>query len=231
MDRRKWDSVERVLDLHGVHPIVAVIPNNQDPKLKSQEPDPEFWQRVRAWAAKGWSVAMHGHTHVMHSTVNALLLPFYKRSEFAGLSLAAQAEKIRTAWQLFLTQRVEPTIWVAPAHSFDLLTLEAIRNETRIRVVSDGIAFNTFFEHGFHWIPQQLWGFTARSFGLWTICLHPNTMDDAGIAALDDAIGGRFRDHVICVKDVKLTGRRKHTFDRLYSKYFWWRWKRALRTA
>lgn len=226
MDRGKWDRVEQILDRHGVKPIVAVIPDNRDPLLMFEARDPVFWDKVQSWAGKGWSVAMHGYTHVMHETQSELLLPFYRRSEFAGLELQAQADKVCAGWQLFLARGIEPRIWVAPAHCFDLTTLLAVRRETSIRVISDGIAFDSFYEHEFHWIPQQLWGLTERRAGLWTVCLHPNTMNDAAFTSLDAALG-QFRGRLICVQDVSLRRRRKSVLDRLYGSYFWWRRRRA----
>jgi len=231
MDRGRWDLVEQVLDKHGVMPIVAVIPDNHDRSLMLAGRDVTFWDKVRGWVRKDWSVAMHGYTHVMHPTEAKLVLPFYKRSEFAGLELEAQAGKIRAAWTLFLAQGIEPKIWVAPAHCFDLLTLLALRRETSIRVISDGIAWETYFEHDFHWIPQQMWGLAERASGLWTVCLHPNTMTDAAIHALDKALGGSFHDRLTCFNDVQLSKRNKSALGRLYSIYFWWRWRRTARAS
>jgi predicted deacetylase len=231
MEGRKWDLVEQVLDRHGVKPIVAVIPDNQDRSLVYAERDADFWGKVHRWVRKDWAVAMHGCTHVMHPTQSELLLPFYRRSEFAGLDLEAQAQKLRTAWGLFLAQGIEPRIWVAPAHCFDLTTLQALRRETPIRVISDGIAWDAFYEHHFHWIPQQLWNLAERRSGLWTVCLHPNTMNDAQIADLDSALGGRFRGRLIRVEDVDLRQRKKSLLGRLYSRYFWLRRKHALHAA
>jgi predicted deacetylase len=231
MYRRNWDLVEQVLDAHGVKPIVAVIPDNSDPSLMLEAKNTAFWDRVRAWKKKDWAVALHGHTHLMHPTTDKLVLPFYKRSEFAGLTLEVQSEKIRAAWSVFTTEGVEPTIWVAPAHSFDLLTLQAVRRETSIRVISDGIAWDTYYEHDFHWIPQQLWSLTERRSGLWTVCLHPNTMTDAAIAALDSALDGSFRGRMTCVNDVELRNRKKTALSRFYHIYFWWRWKNAVQAS
>lgn len=223
MDRARWGRIERVLDAHAVKPIVAVVPDNQDPKLTVEPSDPSFWEQVRRWATKSWSIAMHGYTHLMHPTQAKLILPFYRRSEFAGLTLDEQAARIRASWRLFLAQGVEPRVWVAPAHSFDVLTLEALRRETAIRIVSDGIAWNAYSEHDFHWLPQQLWNFSERASGLWTVCLHPNTMDDSAITALDQALQGRYHGRVIGVDDVRLPQHGKTTLDRLYNAYFWWR--------
>lgn len=231
MDRCRWDLVEEVLDKHGLKPIVAVIPDNHDRSLMFEARDATFWDKVRGWARKDWSVAMHGYTHIMHPTQSKLVLPFYKRSEFAGLELEAQAEKIRAAWKIFLAQGVEPKIWVAPGHCFDLLTLQAVRRETSIRVISDGIAWNSYFEHDFHWIPQQIWGLTERRSGLWTVCLHPNKMNDAAIGALDSALGGKYRGRLTRFDEVKMTKQGKSALSRLYSSYFWWRWSRARQAA
>ncbi len=226
MDHPRWARVEQVLDRHQVKPIVAVVADNQDRALAIGERDPGFWDRVRGWVAKGWTVGMHGYTHVMHPTQRRLLVPFYARSEFAGLSLSEQSAKIRSAWQVFMRQRVVPEVWVAPAHSFDAVTLQALHAETSIRVVSDGIAWDTYFEHGFHWIPQQMWAFAERKTGLWTVCLHPNAMTEAAIAALGDSVLPRFRDRLGSVAQVRLHGRRKSLRGRLYHHYFWWRWRR-----
>jgi len=230
MHRRRWSMVEQVLDAHRVQPIVAVIPDNRDPQLCFDPPDAAFWERVRAWAGKGWTVGMHGYTHLMHTTQAPPMLPFYRRSEFAGLAFEEQAAKIRASWQLFLANGVEPRIWVAPAHSFDLVTLQALQRETPLRVISDGVAWDTYQEHGFNWIPQQLWSLAERPSGLWTVCLHPNNMDDAAVAALDRALA-RFRARISCVRELVLQQGGKTPIGRLYHAYFWWRWRRAARAA
>jgi predicted deacetylase len=227
MNRQNWALVERALDQAGVKPIVAVVPDNHDPALVFDEEDIAFWDKVREWQTKGWTVAMHGHTHVMHPTDHKLLVPYYKRSEFAGLSAEAQRAKIRAAWQLFLAQGIVPEVWVGPAHSFDLLTLRAIREETSIRVVSDGIAWNTFYEHDFHWIPQQLWALADRRSGLWTVCLHPNQMDERAIGSFAKALEAEFRGRLTCFKEVTLSTRPKSLVGRLYHEYFWWRWRNS----
>ena len=231
MQRRSWRLIEQVLDKHDVKPIVAVIPDNRDPKLMFEARDSAFWGGVRAWASKAWTIAMHGYSHVMHATRAPLVLPFYQRSEFAGLTLEEQAARVRAAWNLFQAEGLEPSVWIAPAHSFDLVTLQAVRRETPIRLISDGIAWDSYREHDFQWIPQQLWSLVERPSGLWTVCLHPSTMDESAIAALDAALGGRFRGRVVGVREVAVRERGKTLLGRLYHAYFWWRWRRATHTT
>jgi predicted deacetylase len=231
MNRHSWDLIERVLNEHAIKPIVAVVPDNQDTELMFEARDPAFWDKVRHWAAQGWTVAMHGYRHLMHPTDAKLLVPFYKRSEFAGLPLADQAAKIKSAWQLFLAEGVVPQVWVAPAHSFDVATLDAVQAETSIRVVSDGIAWQPFRAQGFHWVPQQLWRLTERKWGLWTVCLHPNQMTEESIATLGKTIGDCFRGQFSDFRDIRLRDSAKSLAERLYHEYFWWRWRRLGQVA
>jgi predicted deacetylase len=231
MDRRRWELLETVLDRHAVRPIVAVVPANADPALIFDARDPGFWERVRTWQAKGWTLAMHGHTHAMHPISQPQLVPYYERSEFVGLTLAAQKLKIRAAWCHFLEQGVTPQVWVAPAHAFDAVTLQALREETSIGIVSDGIAFDTYFEAGFYWIPQQLWRLAPRRAGLWTVCLHPNAMSEQSIARLDAALAESFAGRMIAAADVRLRRHGKSALGRLYHRYFWWRWRHSAEAA
>ncbi len=223
MDLSKWRRVEDALDRFGIKPIVAVVPDNQDHWLMIDPPNAGFWDMVRGWRSKGWTIAMHGDTHVMRETEAKMVLPFYKRSEFAGLPYEAQAEKIRRAWRIFMSQEIEPTVWIAPAHCFDWVTLKAIFNETSIRIVSDGIARDTYFERGFHWLPQQLWSLQERKAGLWTVCLHPNSITKEQASEFERAIERDYASRITSVDKVTLTKRRKTIIDRAYFKYFWMR--------
>lgn len=223
MDRHKWQLLEDLFDSFEIKPLVAVVPENRDPELNIDAFDSRFWNKVRSWQTKGWTIAMHGYQHVMHQTKSKLVLPFYKRSEFGGLPYEQQAEKIRRSWNIFVSQCVEPTVWIAPAHSFDWLTLKAVQAETAIRIVSDGIARDQYYDGGFYWIPQQLWNLTEKRDGLWTVCLHPNTMTEQQIATLHHRLEGQFSEKIIALKEVKLQQRVKSFSDRVDEFYFWQR--------
>lgn len=223
MDLRRWTKLEAMFDRLGIRPLVAVVPDNQDPELQVDVPDGGFWDRVRDWQAKGWAVAMHGYQHRFHFVDRKrLVLPFYDRSEFAGLSLDEQAARIRASWQIFQKERVSPRVWIAPAHCFDRTTLAALRAETPIRIVSDGIACDQYQEDDFFWLPQQLWAFTEKSSGLWTICLHPNTMTDRAIEELGNLLASDgILLRLVGVNDLVMRPRRRNFKDKAYSAWFW----------
>ena len=223
MDRHKWKLLEEILDELGINPIVAVVPDNQDPDLVVDSWDDFFWEKVQNWQKKGWTIAMHGYTHLMHPTENKLLLPYYKRSEFAGLPYEEQVVKIRKSWNIFKAQNIEPNVWIAPAHSFDSITLRAIHNETSLRIISDGIARDVYYELEFYWIPQQLWELTERNSGIWTVCLHPNTMTVESIITFSKLLRNQYKEHIIKFQDIVLKKQKKSFYSHIYNIYFWQR--------
>ncbi len=171
---QRWDYVEKRLDELGIKPIVGVIPQCKDPDLNRGPFDDHYWERVKRWQSKGWHIALHGFGHVYRSK-NKGLVPLNTYSEFAGVPLEIQRQEIREGYKLFLKNGVMPKIWMAPAHTFDKNTLKALKLETDIRVITDGIALKPFNKYGFLWIPQQCWGFSNVSPGIWTMCLHIET--------------------------------------------------------
>lgn len=224
MNHRKWRAIEAICDRFSVRPIVGVVPDNRDPDLEKGERDPAFWETVRRWQRKGWAIGLHGHTHVMTTTSAKLILPFYDRSEFAGLPYDEQARKVRIARKIFEVEGVNPRVWIAPAHCFEINTLKALANETNINVVSDGIARRQYFESGFYWIPQQLWEFKNKKSGLWTVCFHPNNCKDDDMKRIERDIE-YYAEKIISLDDVYLNNTKKRLSDRLYSAGFWLRYK------
>lgn len=223
MNHARWNRVESILDKWNIVPLVAVVPDNHDPELIIDSPSDSFWNKVRSWERKNWGIAMHGYQHVFHP-VNRdnLIFPYYDKSEFAGLNIKDQSMKIKKSWEIFQKNGVLPTVWVAPAHCFDVLTIEALRNETPIRIISDGVTRKHFYENGFLWIPQQLWKLTPKKTGLWTLCLHPNNMTDVDIDNFESEISKPyFRKKIISIHEISFDHREKSIVDRVYSSYVW----------
>jgi hypothetical protein len=167
-----WQRFRPLIEEFGLHPILAVVPDNRDPALKLSQPDPGFWAEMRAMQAAGATIALHGYHHLcIHR--GASLLSLHRQSEFAGVPEETQRQWICDGLALLRSQGLDPKIWVAPNHGFDRATLRALRAEG-IRVLSDGFARVPFTRYGLTWIPQQIWEPVDKSKGLWTICLHSN---------------------------------------------------------
>ena len=168
-----WEEIERILVQHQICPILAVVPDNKDKDLIVRKADSGFWEKVRLWQARGWTIGVHGYQHLYVSDQSGLV-PINNRSEFAGLSDDEQESKLRKALATFRRERIAPDIWVAPGHSFDATTL-AVLKKLGLCLVSDGFYLSPNTDSlGITHIPQQLWRFRAIPFGLWTVCYHHN---------------------------------------------------------
>ncbi len=183
MDAERWAAVETVLRERGVSPIAAIVPANADPNLVRGPADEGFWERARSWAASGWVMALHGWSHALRPSGRGLV-PVNAYSEFAGLGEEEQRRRIREGVAALAAQGLAPAVWVAPAHGFDSGTLRALREESPIRIVSDGFMRRAVLRGDFVWLPQQLWRPRKMGGGLWTICLHPNTLLEPALEKL-----------------------------------------------
>jgi predicted deacetylase len=182
MNWHVWDQIERVLIDLSIAPILAVVPDNRDPKLCVAPGRSDFWSRVRGWQARGWTIGLHGYNHEYVNN-DAGLIGLNARSEFAGLSLAEQDRKIAEGVAIFAANGARADTWVAPGHSFDKTTLIALQNQG-IRVVSDGFFLGPVRWRNMTWVPQQLWRFSYFPLGVWTVCQHINAYGQPEIESL-----------------------------------------------
>jgi predicted deacetylase len=178
----RWQRLRALIEEFGIRPILAVVPANRDRDLDASPRDRDFWNSMRAMQANGAAIALHGLNHVC-SARGRSLIPLHATSECAGLDLDAQSYRIARGLEILRSHGLEPRLFVAPRHGFDRNTLLALR-EQGVGFISDGFARLPFVRFGVTWIPMQLWSPVVRATGLWTICIHPNTADNACIEGL-----------------------------------------------
>lgn len=222
MNAVNWQRMEGILDRYNVKPMVGVIPDNKD---HNQQIDPEdilFWEKVKSWAKKGWTIALHGYDHCFISNNGMMgLNPLWERSEFAGVPLEQQKEKIRKGVTVLRKHGIEPKYFFAPAHTFDENTLEALRTESNIRIISDTIATKPYRKNDFVFIPQ-IGGhcMEMKMSGVWTFCFHPNTMNDIDFEATERFIQSH-KKNMIGFGDLDLTNLKdKNKMGELLSKVY-----------
>jgi peptidoglycan/xylan/chitin deacetylase (PgdA/CDA1 family) len=211
-----WNQIEEMLVREKVRPILAVVPDNADEKLMVGRADPAFWDRVREWADRGWTIAVHGYQH-RYLTREKGLIGLNPYSEFAGLPLEEQKCKLERALEIFHSHRLNPDLWVAPAHSMDANTLEALR-ALGIRKVSDGFALYPHVDaRGMLWIPQQMWRFHSMPFGVWTVCMHPNDWTEAHLRRLGCALEV-YRERIVSLDAIAsaFAEREANAFDAIF---------------
>ncbi len=215
MDEAKWKRMEQLLDRYGVKPIFGVIPHSEDPDLLAYGKVEGFWEWMRQWISKEWTPALHGYTHVFETNEGGLN-PVNTRSEFAGVPYERQCEKIRSGYETLKANNIIPEIFFAPAHTFDENTLKALAQETPIRIISDTVANDVYFEKGFYFIPQQSGHVRKLPFKTVTFCYHPNIMTDAHFEELEQFLkenAARF----VSVRQLNLKSRKKSILDKVLS--------------
>lgn len=173
MSKEAFQRFLTIIKRHRVRPILAVVPDNHDPDLAIDDPDPNFWEQMRQLESAGATIAMHGFRHLCSST-SPSMLGLHDRTEFAGVDEETQCEWIRAGLSILRSHRLSPRLFVAPRHGFDRATLRALDREG-LGVISDGFATRTYLLGDVICIPQQLWEPVKKPEGLWTICVHSNT--------------------------------------------------------
>ena len=219
MDAAKWQRMEDMLDRYGVRPMVGVIPANSDPKQKIDPEDTTFWTKVKSWMNKGWAIALHGHDHCYISEGGLKgLNPLWARSEFAGVSLEKQKEKIRAGVKIFRSHGIVPQYFFAPSHTYDNNTLRALKEESNIRIISDTIATKPYKEGDFIFLPQLGGHCTEMKIpGISTFCLHPSAMSDENLEAAERFIKAH-KEQFISFSDLDLSNLKGMSIiDRLLS--------------
>ena len=201
MNWRVWAEIESVLIQRDIRPLLAVVPDNQDPGLQVDPPVEDFWARVRSWQDRGWTISLHGFQH-RYVSRNAGLVAIRKKSEFAGLPAGEQQKKLRRGVEILEREGIAPRVWIAPGNTFDATTV-ALLPEFGIRIICDGyfrfpyacpLSSSLFPSQGervsggrtsdaslisnqrgwITWVPQQLFYFRPAPSGVWTVCYHHN---------------------------------------------------------
>jgi predicted deacetylase len=179
MSWEKFNSIESVLDKYNIRPIVGVVPNCRDESLNVSSPNKNFWQAVRSWQDKGWSIAQHGYTHEYH-TRDSGLLGINKNSEFSGFPYEKQLKMLSLGKKILMAEGVWQPIFMAPSHSFDVNTLKALAS-LEFKFITDGYGLYPYPVEDLIAIPQLFSRPFHVGFGIYTICLHVNSMNSEDI--------------------------------------------------
>ena len=189
-----WENflrLKEIFDRYNVKPLIAVIPQNQDPNLKWPNErivnEQDFWKLIqKLQQEQGWEIGQHGFQH-LYVTKQGGLLNINKQSEFAGLAEKEQEEKIRKGKEILKQNDISTDIFVAPSHSLDKNTCKALLNNN-FYYISDGLSIYPYKTYGIVWLPQMLWRLWKLPIGIHTICLHPNTLTENDFSNIEKFI-------------------------------------------
>ena len=215
MNWKIWAQIEAELNQCAIKPILAVVPDNQDAKLVVDESRKDFWECVRRWQRMDWTIGLHGYQH-RYVTQQRGIVGLNARSEFAGLPASEQKDKLRRGLAIFEREGVHADAWIAPAHSFDLTTVQVLHSLS-VQVISDGFHVFPYTDaDGMIWVPQQIWRFAAKPFGVWTVCYHSNSWSGPDLGQFRADLG-RYARQIRSMQGVveQYKTRQKSTLDML----------------
>ncbi len=185
MNWENFNKVKKIFGQYQIKPLIAVIPDVQDPKLLNWEDNKNFWSIINELLSDDWIIGQHGYRHL--SGGDGGVLHIHKSGEFGGLSFDEQTKMIRFGKEIMLKNNLSPDVFVAPRHSFDYGTIGALK-DNNFCYISDGIGLYPFKKKGVIWLPQILWRPRWWLFGMITVALHPNTMTDNDLDNLEKFI-------------------------------------------
>ena len=163
------------LEQLGIKSLLGVVPDCRDPKLYHEARKPDFFDWVRRWAEYGDSIAQHGTYHVYDQPASGIL-GINAKSEFAGHPYKKQVERLTHGKRILEREGVWQPYFMAPAHSFDETTLDAL-HALGFKAVTDGYGLFPYRHKNIVLVPQ-LTSFPLRpGFGICTIGLHVNSMN------------------------------------------------------
>lgn len=173
MDFHQFQIAMELMDKYCVKPLVGVIPDCMDTDLRMSQQAPQFWEFVKSLHAKGYTIAMHGYTHVFDSQSRGMVVNRIG-SEFAGYPLEIQEEKLLKGKSILERNGIHTDIFFAPGHSYDINTLKALSN-CGFRYMSDGKSPKPYSLFNVKCIPCKSGGIPRMRFGKYhTVVIHSN---------------------------------------------------------
>lgn len=195
MNYAKFSQIRDIFIAAGIKPLIGVIPCNKDEKLTAaraesvSKGDDEIWQELKSLQDdSGWEIALHGYEHLKKAETGGIM-NFNPKSEFAGLPYEEQLSAIRKGKEILESKGLKCLAFMAPSHSFDILTLRALRT-AGISTVTDGKGVYPYEMEGCTMMPVPYAAYRNLPFGIYTVCLHTNTMRDKDIEKLKAFIAG-----------------------------------------
>ena len=194
MDMGKFTQFCDMMDRHGIRPLLGVVPDPKDPSLDytaGNATDPaqrteDFYRMLKDLQAKGYSIAMHGLTHV-YETKEGGLFPLNKQSEFAGRPYEEQADMIRKGREILLSHGIETDVFMAPSHTFDRNTIRALL-DNGFTAMTDGFGTRPYRYLGMKFYPISF--LRKRTLRRAEVSCHPERSEGSSLSPEDNTGDG-----------------------------------------
>ena len=110
MNYTLFEKARKLLDSIGAKPLLGVIPDCHDPDLQIEPYHDDFWDYIRGLRKCGYTIAMHGYTHVYDMNVRGKINRGFN-SEFAGHSYEEQYKKLAEGQAIMKSHNIETDVF------------------------------------------------------------------------------------------------------------------------
>lgn len=185
MDWESFNAFTKLFDTYGIRPLLGIVPDNRDPKLKVDAVDPAFFEKMKELQKEGYVLAMHGCHHV-YATKKGGLFPLNPQSEFAGRPYEEQKQLLEEGKMLLEKQGIHTGIFMAPGHTFDRNTEKALA-QLGFSHVTDGFGRRPYRRGSMIYLPISFlrrFCFSERE-GITTLVIHANHSTEKELAGYE----------------------------------------------
>lgn len=177
MDWIRFFTIKKVLEKYNIKSILGVVPKCEDKTLEVGKKNLDFFGHLRRFALYGDVIAQHGYNHIYDSRSSGFF-GNTSNSEFAGHPYQKQVNKLSKGKAILEKESLWSPIFMAPNHSFDSLTLKALK-KLEFNTVLDGFALFPFKSDNLNFISQ----ISSKPLPVWLpcisqLCVHINTISD-----------------------------------------------------
>lgn len=178
------EQLDKVFDKYDIKPILGVVPDNKDIEIvdKNQKVGKEiFFEKIRRYQSRNYIIAMHGVEHDLQCTSKKSIVNINNYGELVNLSYDEKKIKLMHGKKILDDNNINTTMYMPPAHWIDNDTIN-ILNQLDFKYITDGLFAYPKKINNIWFIPQQLWRPRKMIIpGLFTNCLHINTMNQKSI--------------------------------------------------
>ena len=203
IDWEKFFIIKNVLEEYNIKSILGVVPNCKDDFLFASKPLDKYYDYLRKFKSYGDTIAQHGYEHLYDSKENGY---FGKsnNSEFAGHDFETQFIKLSKGKEILEKESIWSPYFMAPAHSFDKKTLEALK-KLGFTTVLDGYSLFPYKFHSLLFVPQ-IFGKPLPNVipCISQLCIHINTISEKELRKLILFIK-KYNKNFVSLKDLNIS--------------------------
>jgi len=188
MDYENFKKLTNIFLKYKTPVVLCIIPANKDPMLVSKNYNiNKYFRRIILLRKNGALLVMHGVFHTIKKGYKNYF-QINNFGEFGYDSYRKQYRILKKGKEVFFKKYgLFPTIFCAPAHSYNPNTFKALK-ALGFKIISDGVSLLPYKKFNLTFFPQLFWFPLRHLPGVQTIALHPQKLNGKKLKRLSTFI-------------------------------------------